>query len=106
MAVSSGRSRRDENRSIRAEDLRERIRNSGCLTKLLDNLDKMQVLAEMANPDDNELTITGRINNLQMVNNQYFKLLDKVMPHQKEIALEADLKLVAIDMTGISDEDA
>ena len=103
--ASSGRSRRDENKTIRAEDLRERIRNSGCLTKVLDNIDKMQSLANLWDGDDHEVPIPTRINNLQMVNNQLHKLLDKVLPTQKEVTLEGDLKLVAIDMTGISDDD-
>ena len=103
--ASSGRSRRDENKTIRAEDLRERIRNSGCLTKVLDNIDKMQTLADLWDGDDHEVPIPTRINNLQMTNNQLFKLLDKVLPTMKEVMIEGDLKVVAIDLTGIDDDD-
>jgi len=103
--ASSGRSRRDENKAIRAEDLRERIRNSGCLTKVLDNIDKMQTLADLWDGDDHEVPIPTRINNLQMTNNQLFKLLDKVLPTMKEVMIEGDLKVVAIDLTGIDDDD-
>ena len=102
---ASGHTRRDENKLIRSEDLRERIRNSGTLTKVLDNIEKMQVLADMVDPDEHEIPITGRINNLQMVNNQLHKLLDKVLPIQKEVSLEGELKLVVIELTGIDDDD-
>lgn len=64
----------------------------------------MQVLAEMVNPDENEIPISTRINNLQMTNNQWFKLLDKVLPTLKEVAVEGELKVFALEMTGVYDE--
>lgn len=100
----AGANRRDEMRAIRSEDLRDRIRGSGCLTKIIDNIGKMQVLAEMVNPDENEIPISTRINNLQMTNNQWFKLLDKVLPTLKEVAVEGELKVFALEMTGVYDE--
>ena len=103
--AASGHTRRDEMKAIRTEDLRERIRNSGALTKVIDNISKMQVLADMTTQPEDELPISTRINNLQMTNNQWFKLLDKVLPTLKEVAVEGDLKVVAIDLTGIDEYD-
>jgi hypothetical protein len=62
-------------------------------------------LADMTTQPEDELPISTRINNLQMTNNQWFKLLDKVLPTLKEVAVEGDLKVVAIDLTGIDEYD-
>jgi hypothetical protein len=99
-----GVNRRDEMRAIRSEDLRDRIRGSGCLTKIIDNIEKMQVLADTVTQSEDEIPISTRINNLQMTNNQWFKLLDKVLPTLKEVAVEGELKVFALEMTGVYDE--
>ena len=65
----------------------------------------MQTLADLWDGDDHEVPIPTRINNLQMTNNQLFKLLDKVLPTMKEVMIEGDRKVVAIDLTGIDDDD-
>jgi predicted GTPase len=103
MPSKAGVTRREENRAIRAEDMRERIRNSGMLTRVIDNIDKMQKLADQWDPEDAQ-SATQQINALQMTNNQAHKLLDKVLPIQKELAVEGELKIVAIDMIGIHEE--
>jgi exoribonuclease II len=100
----SGHTRREEMRAIRSEDLRDRIRNSGCLVKIIDNIEKMQILADTVTQSEDELPISTRINNLQMTNNQWFKLLDKVLPTLKEVAVEGELKVFALEMTGVYDE--
>lgn len=87
MTSRVGRKRRDEMKDIREEDLRARIRNSGHLTEVNKNIDKMQQLAsKMRGGEKGNLGDTiAKINALQMVNNQRWKALDKVLPTPREV---------------------
>ncbi len=84
---TNGQSRRDAMRENRHEDMRERIKNSTVLNDVVESIDKMAELAkEMRGGESPNLNvITSKINALQMVNNQRWKLIDKVLPTPKEL---------------------
>ena len=105
---ASGVSRREENKAIREEDWRERIRGSGALTQVIDNIGKMQVLADMSeipkavSEASDYIAPSTQIHNLQMTNNQSWKLIDKVLPDLKamEIGISDRSEHMELDYEG------
>ena len=99
-----GKTVAQRNKAIRQEDLRERIRNSNLLTDILDNVAKMQSLAEDMDGDSANLHIQ-QINGYQMSNNQRLKLLNKVLPDLKAIEVEGDIGLQVVEVSRIGMEE-
>jgi hypothetical protein len=105
---TTAQARREE----RQEDMRNRIRDSNLLTDIIDNIDKMQALADITEaPKESEDGTKERdpvsqVNALQMVNNQRFKLLAKVLPDLKftEVSAGEGLKVLHFDYTGFDPE--
>lgn len=88
-------------RELREEDLRERIRGSGVLNQILDTIEEMREL------DHDEEGAAFNLNKLSIVNANRFKLLAKICPDLKaqDLNVSGNLKVVAIDMTGLPSEE-
>ena len=102
MTAKKGQTRRQAMRDLRIEDFKERVTQHGVLTHLVNSVDDIAKLDPTIDSFPNELQ------QIRAQNEVRYKLLERCVPTLKatEVNLSGQLKVVAIDMTGLEPPDA